>query len=84
MTPMSADLLDDCLAQLDRAHQDGTITDHSVATIRTWLTEARYSEFAEPLANLIQRAKSDKDIWKSLDDAYWLTLIHISRCRRYS
>ncbi len=74
MTPLSADLLTDCLAQLDRTHQDGTITDHSVATMRTWLTEARYSEFAEPLANLIQRAKSDKDIWKSLDDAYWTVI----------
>ena len=70
MTPMSADLLTDCLTQLDRAHQNGVITDHSVVTMRTWLAESRYSEFAEPLADLIQRAKSDKDIWKSLPDAF--------------
>ena len=74
MTPMSSDLLTDCLTQLDRAHQDRAITDHSAATMRTWLKESRYSEFAEPLADLIQRAKSDKTIWKSLDDAYWTVI----------
>jgi phosphoglucomutase/phosphomannomutase len=42
--------------------------------MRTWLKESRYSEFAEPLADLIQRAKSDKTIWKSLDDAYWTVI----------
>ena len=74
MTPMSADLLTDCLTQLDRAHRNGVITDHSAVTMRTWLKESRYSEFAEPLADLIQRAKSDKTIWKSLDDAYWTVI----------
>ena len=71
---MSADLVTDCLARLDEAHQDGVITDHSVETMRSWLRELRYAEFAEQLADLIVRAKADQEIWKSLDDAYWTVI----------
>ena len=71
---MSADLVTDCLACLDEAHQNDMITDHSLVTMQTWLKEPRYAEFAEQLANLIVRAKADKEIWKSLDDAYWTVI----------
>ena len=71
---MSADLMIDCLARLDEAHQNGVITDHSVETMRSWLREPRYTEFAEQLADLIVRAKADQEIWKSLDDAYWTVI----------
>ena len=71
---MSADLMIDCLARLDEAHQNGVITDHSVETMRTWLREPRYAEFAEQLADLIVRTKADQEIWKSLDDAYWTVI----------
>ena len=71
---MSADLVTDCLARLDEAHQNGVITDHSVETMRSWLREPRYTEFAEQLADLIVRAKADQEIWKSLDDAYWTVI----------
>ena len=71
---MSADLVTDCLARLDEAHQDGVITDHSVETMRSWLRELRYAEFAEQLADLIVRAKANQEIWKSLDDAYWTVI----------
>ena len=71
---MSADLVTDCLACLDEAHQNDIITDHSLVTMQTWLKEPRYAEFAEQLANLIVRAKADKEIWKSLDDAYWTVI----------
>ena len=74
MASMSADLVTDCLARLDEAHQNGLITDHSVETMRTWLREPRYAEFAEQLADLIVRAKADQEIWKSLDDAYWTVI----------
>ena len=74
MASMSADLVTDCLARLDEAHQNGVITDHSLATMQTWLRERRYAEFAEQLADLIVRAKADKEIWKSLDDAYWTVI----------
>ena len=59
MASMSADLVTDCLARLDEAHQNGVITDHSVETMRSWLREPRYAEFAEQLADLIVRAKAD-------------------------
>ena len=71
---MSADLVTDCLARLDEAHQNGVITDHSVETMRSWLRELRYAEFAEQLADLIVRAKANQEIWKSLDDAYWTVI----------
>ena len=71
---MSADLVTDCLARLDEAHQNGVITDYSVETMRSWLREPRYAEFAEQLADLIVRAKADQEIWKSLDDAYWTVI----------
>ena len=71
---MSADLVTDCLACLDEAHENDMITDHSLVTMQTWLKEPRYAEFAEQLANLIIRAKADKEIWKSLDDAYWTVI----------
>ena len=71
---MSADLVTDCLACLDEAHQNGMITDHSLVTMQTWLREPRYAEFAEQLADLIVHAKVDKEIWKSLDDAYWTVI----------
>ena len=71
---MSADLVTDCLARLDEAHQNGVITDHSVETMRSWLREPRYAEFAEQLADLIVRAKADQEMWKSLDDAYWTVI----------
>ncbi len=71
---MSVDLVTDCLARLDEAHQNGVITDHSFATMQTWLKEPRYAEFAEQLADLIVRTQVDKEIWKSLDDAYWTVI----------
>ena len=49
MASMSVDLVTDCLARLDEAHQNGVITDHSLATMQTWLKEPRYAEFAEQL-----------------------------------
>ena len=71
---MSADLMIDCLARLDEAHQNGVITDHSVEAMRTWLRVPRYVEFAEQLADLIVRTKADQEIWKLLDDAYWTVI----------
>ena len=71
---MSADLVKDCLACLNEAHQNDMITDHSLATMQTWLKEPRYTEFAQQLADLIVRAKAEAEIWKALDDAYWTVI----------
>jgi phosphomannomutase len=56
------------------AHQAGHITDHSAATMRAWLTEPRYAEFADELAALIDAAVADEAAWKPLDDAYWTVI----------
>jgi len=59
---------------LDSALTAGTITDHSATTMRAWLTESRYAEFAAELAGLIDRAAADPAVWKELDDAYWTVI----------
>ena len=64
----------DQLELLDAALRAGTITEHSAATMRAWLTEPRYAEFAAELAGLIDRAATDPGLWKSLDDAYWTVI----------
>ena len=57
------------LEALAAAHAAGTITDHSAATMRAWLTEPRYAEFAAELG-----AQIDRGLWKELDDAYWTVI----------
>ncbi|NBW95629.1 MAG: phospho-sugar mutase [Planctomycetia bacterium] len=57
------------LAAIDAARAAGTITDHSARTMRAWLTEPRYAEFAAELA-----ARIDAGRWKELDDAYWTVI----------
>lgn len=74
MASISADSVAECLSRLDEAHRDRVITDHSLATMQTWLREPRYKEFAQQLADLIVRAKADSEIWKALDDAYWTVI----------
>jgi len=68
------------LAALEAAHAAGALTDHSLRTILTWLTEPRYGEFAATLAGLIDAAAEDgatgatNAAWKDLDDAYWTVI----------
>ncbi|MEI6240662.1 MAG: phospho-sugar mutase [Planctomycetia bacterium] len=57
------------LAAIDAARAAGTITDHSARTMRAWLTEPRYAEFAPELASRI-----DAGAWKELDDVYWTVI----------
>ena len=57
------------LEALAAAHAAGTITDHSAATMRAWLTEPRYAEFAAELGDRI-----DRGLWKELDDVYWTVI----------
>ena len=51
------------------ARAAGTITEHSATTMRDWLVEPRYAEFAGELAALI-----DTGSWRELDDAYWTVI----------
>lgn len=62
------------LEALNAAQQAGRITDHSAVTMRSWLTEPRYAEFADELAALIDAAIKDEAAWKPLDDAYWTVI----------
>ncbi len=57
------------LEAIAAAHAAGKITDHSAATMRAWLTESRYAEFAADLA-----ARVDQGRWKELDDVYWTVI----------
>jgi len=62
------------LAAVDAAHAAGRITEHSARTIRDWLTQPRYREFAADLAARIDRAAADPAAWKELDDVYWTVI----------
>jgi len=62
------------LAAIDAAHAAGTITEHSARTMRDWLTQPRYSEFAGELATRIDRATEEPAAWKELDDVYWTVI----------
>ena len=62
------------LAAIDAAQATGTITDHSARTMRDWLTQPRYAEFADELATRIDRAVAEPDVWKELDDVYWAVI----------
>lgn len=66
--PLTADvarLLDSIAA----ARVSGRITEHSAVTMRDWLTQPRYAEFAGELASRI-----DQGLWKELDDVYWTVI----------
>ncbi|MFM8702264.1 MAG: phospho-sugar mutase, partial [Planctomycetia bacterium] len=62
------------LAAIATAHAAGTITEHSARTMRDWLTEPRYAEFAGELATRIDRAATEPALWKELDDVYWTVI----------
>ncbi len=56
------------------ARAAGTITEHSATTMRDWLTQPRYAEFAPELAARIDRCAADGRLWKELDDVYWTVI----------
>ena len=62
------------LAAIDAARAAGTITEHSARTMREWLTQPRYAEFAGELATRIDRASAEPATWKELDDVYWTVI----------
>ncbi|NQW47484.1 MAG: phospho-sugar mutase, partial [Planctomycetes bacterium] len=62
------------VAAIDAARVAGMITDHSARTMRDWLTQPRYAEFAGELASQIERAGGSPAIWKELDDVYWTVI----------
>jgi phosphoglucomutase/phosphomannomutase len=57
------------LAQLDAAAAEKKLSPEAVRSIRTWLTEARYAEYAPEVARQIAAG-----LWKELDDAFWTVI----------
>ncbi|MFM7108835.1 MAG: phospho-sugar mutase [Planctomycetaceae bacterium] len=51
------------------ARAAGSITEHSAAAIREWLTAPRYAEFSAEVAKRI-----DAGAWKDLDDVFWTVI----------
>ncbi|MBI1246770.1 phospho-sugar mutase [bacterium] len=54
------------LAQVKQATSDGKITASAAENIEIWLTETRYTRYADQVAEHITSGK-----WKELDDAFW-------------
>jgi len=62
------------LTAVDAARAAGLLTEHSAATIRAWLEQPRYADFAPELAARIDRAAAEPAVWKELDDVYWTVI----------
>jgi phosphomannomutase len=57
------------LVSLDAAASAGKLSSSAVANIRTWLTEARYAEFAPQVAEHLAAGR-----WQELDDVFWTVI----------
>ncbi len=67
-TAVSFDL-DATLAQLDAALSGKKISPEAARSMRTWLTEPRYAEYAPEVARQIAAG-----MWKPLDDVFWTVI----------
>ncbi len=56
-------------AEVEQAAAAGKMTQSALKNIRNWLTEPRYAEYAEEVANHIRQKK-----WQELDDAFWTVI----------
>ena len=54
------------LEKVQQAVTDGTLTAAAAANMRAWLTEARYSTYADEIATSVAEGK-----WHALDDVFW-------------
>jgi phosphoglucomutase/phosphomannomutase len=67
-TAVSFDL-DATLTQVDSALRSKKISTDAARSIRAWLTEPRYAEYAPEVARQIAAGS-----WKQLDDAFWTVI----------
>jgi phosphomannomutase len=58
--------LPEILAKIDAAVAADKLTTSAAGNIKTWLTEARYAEYAP---QVIEHIKGDR--WRELDDVFW-------------
>lgn len=63
---MTSQTTEQTLAALENAHGQGLISQTAVENIRCWLTEQRYAEYRDAVAEHIAEEK-----WQALDDAFW-------------
>lgn len=57
------------LGQVEQAAADGKISESAVGSIRSWLTEPRYAEYAAQVAEHVYEGK-----WRELDDVFWTVI----------
>ncbi len=55
-----------CLTALDRAKDDGKLSESAVKNLRAWLTEDRYAGYRDAVSEHIADAR-----WQTLDDVFW-------------
>jgi phosphoglucomutase len=73
-TPAAAALLTRRLEAIAAARAADRITEHSASTMRNWLVQPRYADFAADLGSLIDAAADQSSAWKTLDDVFWTVI----------
>lgn len=61
--------LENSIREIETAHAENQLTSTAVENIKTWLTDSRYEDYAESVAEHIE-----KKMWKELDDVFWTTI----------
>ena len=62
----TSSVIQESLAALEAAEQAGKVSDTAAENIRVWLTEERYADYRQEVAEHIDQGK-----WQQLDDAFW-------------
>jgi phosphomannomutase len=65
----TTETVEKCLSDLDKAHSQGSLSESAVENIRAWMTEDRYAQYRDEVAQHISDEK-----WKALDDAFWTVI----------
>ncbi len=57
---------EDCLQAVQNAHAEGSLSETAVTNLKAWLTEPRYAQYRDEVAEHIQQGQ-----WQKLDDVFW-------------
>lgn len=66
---MNAQQLKSTLEQVKQSVADGKLTAAAATNMDAWLTEARYSDYADPIAAQVAAGN-----WQALDDVFWTVI----------
>ena len=61
--------LETSVQDIEAAQGEGQLTATAVENIKVWLTDSRYEDYAQSVADHIE-----KKMWKELDDVFWTTI----------